>query len=381
MTLRGSSLFAKIFKCLRESGYVVNELNLRHWYLSVRGRMYLIHRPSNARFDRVKFDKDTNDVDVNWIADEVRRISRSERENDVPEDEESERTFYFGGNSSNSVSVGKRVPPEMLEAAKVSLESGAIEVRPRPPPPLPRFPTEEDEEELEYEEVVAESEDDDNDEDFVVPGFFPVETRDAKRRIAVLEEENDRMKRWRRENDATSTVCRRENCEALGDGARCRSGHAFCAKHTEEIVKNRSHEDCRCGNPGCFDFFMLETMRHYVPGYVFDRLKAREGERSSDPADVTFEKDSRMVRVPVKQMECQICSSIPSDAVILHCESRSARETACEPVVCRSCATQIKKRSADWNRTCFNCKKKWSGEMSSNMFLNKLCAALPKEYF
>ena len=133
--------------------------------------------------DRVKFDKDTNDVDLNWIADEVRRISRSERENDIPEDEESERTFYFGGNSSNSVSVGKRVPPEMLEAAKVSLESGAIEVRPRPPPPPPQFPTEEDEEEVEYEEVVAESEDDDEDEDFVVPGSVPVETRDAKRRI------------------------------------------------------------------------------------------------------------------------------------------------------------------------------------------------------
>lgn len=125
---RGNALFLKLKKCFAAQGYFFDSDKISDWFISESGRLYLMHRPSNTRFDRIPSPKKgfNGSSFIKKICDEFVVSERRERAAGTPRND-GRVTFNFGGRSSNNIIVGTPLSWYLKECDALHYEPNAEE--------------------------------------------------------------------------------------------------------------------------------------------------------------------------------------------------------------------------------------------------------------
>lgn len=396
MPVRGLALLRKFYTVLkRYSNYEMTTERWKYWYISQKDRTYLVHMPSQKKFDRVQkhIGEEGIDlgVDIEWVLSEAMNFERREAELSEEEKKDYEAALDsvrsvevdFGGSEKNkftTIPLGRIMFEDVQNNPQEESVLADLE-------PQERLGEEDDDVEYEDDASVEEEEDEDDYMAFMEGGevvsrreAVRVGTRKSKREIEEKEEQIDFLRKKIREMEKRSARCSVEECDKMGDGMRCGGGHSFCVGHSEIFASNSetfSHSRA-CFHTECEDRLMLETMKNYVAGYRFERMKAEEQRGVGSYSDIQFDDKNDRVSIVVRELDCFVCFRVASSPVVVNCVTRKEVGGKCESVVCESCVENIK-NSDLWRKKkeCMTCKKHWDGSVSKNIFLSKLCEAVP----
>lgn len=380
MPVRGSTLIRRVLAVLKK--YSNFHFDSKYWYTTREGRFYLVHLPSRSRYDRVETKDDKRSVNVEWLNEEIRKWSQAEamlteeKKYEYSENQISEGyvTYIdFGGTSvANKVTISPfyvSAEREILRDMNLEEEMRFFEARNTVEAAY------EEEEEVEYEDDVSE-EGKTDDEDYTNEGVICQNTRGAKRVLEEKENQNRELQKELKKARNSQAKCCVEDCEQVGEGMRCCGGHSFCVPHSQEYALIRQlNVNPVCFEKNCKERLMLRTMRDYVPKFVFRKMRADEARAAVSSQEVRYDGQSKNVCVSVKELECTICHQVASRPVNVECDTRRVGE-ACEMVYCEECVCRMRTKM----KKCPTCSKHWNGNYSKNLFLQKMCDAVPASH-